>query len=172
MRATYILAAVLPAAALLVLSRPADATELHDLAAIDREIAAFTGVPLGGSGGAQAPVDRQMRLARCRQPLAFDYYGGGRTSLRVVCPDAGSWRVFVPLMQARAGEQSAAIVSRRDLLRVEAGGSGFRISRSGEALEDGRAGAMIRVRIDDGSRQGRVITAQVIEAGRVRVPIG
>ena len=171
MRATYVLAAALPFAALLMLHTPAYAAELHDLAAIDREVAAFTGVPVGGSGGAQAQVDRQMRLARCSQPLALDYYGA-RTSIRVVCPDAGSWRVFVPLMQARGEEAGAAVVSRRDLLRVEAGGNGFRVSRSGEALEDGRAGAMIRVRINDGSRQGRVIAAEVIEAGRVRVPIG
>ena len=163
MRATCFLVAVL-------LATPAHATELHDLAAIDREVAAFTGVPLGGAGGAQAQLDRQMRLARCGQPLALDFYGA-RSSVRVVCPDPGSWRVFVPLMQARA-EEAAAAISRRDLVRVEAGGAGFRISRSGEALEDGRVGAMVRVRIDDGSRQGRVIAAEVIEAGRVRVPIG
>ena len=163
MRATCILVAVL-------LATPAHATELHDLAAIDREVAAFTGVPLGGAGGAQAQLDRQMRLARCGQPLALDFYGA-HSSVRVVCPDPGSWRVFVPLMQARV-EEAAAAISRRDLVRVEAGGAGFRISRSGEALEDGRVGAMVRVRIDDGSRQGRVIAAEVIEAGRVRVPIG
>jgi flagella basal body P-ring formation protein FlgA len=113
----------------------------------------------------------KLPLARCRQPLALDYYGA-RTSIRVICPDPGSWRVFVPLMQPRESAERAAVVSRRDLLRVEAGGAGFRVSRSGEALEDGGAGAMIRVRIDDGSRQGRVISAEVIEAGRVRVPIG
>ena len=163
MRATCLLVAVL-------LATPAYATELHDLAAIDREVAAFAGSPIGGAGGAQAQLDRQMRLARCGQPLALDFYGA-RSSVRVVCPDPGSWRVFVPLMQARA-EQAAAAISRRDLVRVEAGGAGFRISRSGEALEDGRVGAMVRVRIDDGSRQGRVIAAEVIEAGRVRVPIG
>ena len=165
MRPAYILAATL-----LGIAPPASATDLHDLAAIDREVAAFTGVPLGGAGGAQAQLDRQMRLARCGQPLALDFYGA-RSSVRVVCPDPGSWRVFVPLMQARA-EQAAAAISRRDLVRVEAGGAGFRISRSGEALEDGRVGAMVRVRIDDGSRQGRVIAAEVIEAGRLRVPIG
>lgn len=170
MRQNSPLAAALCAAAML-LPVAAAANGLHDLAAIDSEVAAFTGAPIGGAGGAQRPVDRQMRLARCNQPLTLDYYGA-RSSVRVVCPDAGSWRVFVPLMQARAAEQSAAVISRRDLLRVEAGGAGFRISRSGEALEDGAAGQMIRVKIDDGSRQGRIITAQVIEAGRVRVPIG
>jgi len=171
MRLTYILAAVLPAAALLVLAAPVFATALHDLAAIDREVAAFTGAPIGGAGGAQGQVDRQMRLAQCSQPLVIDYYGG-RTSVRVVCPDTASWRVFVPLMRASIGQSSAPVVVRRDLLRVEAGGAGFRVSRSGEAMEDGTPGQMIRVKIDDGSRQGRVITAQVIEAGRVRVPIG
>lgn len=171
MRPTYLFAAALPVAALLVLARPAQAGELHDLAEIDREVAAFTGVPIGGAGGAQRGVDRQMRLARCTAPLEYEYYGQ-RTSVRVVCPDPASWRVFVPLMQARAGAASAALISRRDLIRVEAGGNGFRISRSGEALEDGAAGQMIRVRIDDGTRQGRTITAEVVEAGRVRVPIG
>ena len=41
MRATYILAAALPVIALLFLADDAFAADLHDLAAIDRDVAAF-----------------------------------------------------------------------------------------------------------------------------------
>ena len=155
-----------------LLATPALADGFHDLAAIDNAVAAFTGAAIGQPGGAQAPVSRQLRLAPCRQPLRLEWQGAERLSLRVACPDPDSWRLFVPLMQGAGQAQAAALVSRRDVLRVEAVGPGFRIARTGEALEDGRAGSLIRVRVDDGTRQGRVISAEVVEAGKVRVPLG
>ena len=156
----------------IVAATPALASGFQDLASIDSSVARFTGAAIGQAGGAQAPVDRQMRLAQCRDPLLLEWYGTSQTAVRVSCPE--SWRIFVPVMQARAqpaAEVEAAAISRRDLLRVEAGGAGFRVTRQGEALEDGRVGQAIRVKLDDGSRQGRVVSAQVIEAGRVRVLI-
>ena len=36
-----------------------------DLAAIDNEIAAFTGKSIGQTGGAMMPVDRRLRLNGC-----------------------------------------------------------------------------------------------------------
>tara|TARA_A100001391_G_scaffold7621_8_gene5021 strand:+ start:35399 stop:35908 length:510 start_codon:yes stop_codon:yes gene_type:complete len=166
MRRLALLAAPLAALA----ASPAAASGFHDLAAIDAAVARFAGAEIGQSGGAQAPVDRQMRLAHCAAPLALDWYGAGETAVRVTCP--GSWRVFVPIMRTRSAvpvAEEAPVISRRDLLRVEAGGAGFRVSRSGEALEEGRVGQAIRVKIDDGTRQGRVVTARVIEAGLARV---
>jgi len=143
----------------------------HDLSAIDNAVAQFAGAAIGQAGGAQAPVDRQMRLSACNRPLALEYFGSDNTAIRVTCPQG--WRIFVPLMQVRrdAVEVQAPAITRRDVLRVEAGGAGFRVARQGEALEDGRIGQSIRVKLDDGSRRGRIVTAQVIESGRVLVPI-
>ena len=151
---------------------PAFASTFQDLAGIDSAVARFTGAQIGQAGGAQLPVDRQMRLASCQQPLALDWYGVSQTAVRVTCP--GSWRIFVPLLaqrQAAQMELAPPAIERRDLLRVEAGGSGFRVTRQGEAMEEGRVGETIRVKIEDGSRRGRVVTAQVVESGRVLIPI-
>ncbi|WP_137681362.1 flagella basal body P-ring formation protein FlgA [Aurantiacibacter suaedae] len=170
MRRLALIAAAAPLAALA--AAPAAASQFHDLAAIDGAVAQFAGAQIGQSGGAQTPVDRQMRLAECAAPLALDWYGAGETAVRVTCP--GSWRIFVPIMRTAASvsaAEQAPVVSRRDLLRVEAGGAGFRVSRSGEALEEGQVGEAIRVKIDDGTRQGRVVTARVVEAGLVRVAV-
>lgn len=152
-------------------AQPAAAGGLQDLAAIDRAVAGFAGAPIGQPGGAQTPVDRQLRLADCASPLALDWHGQARTAVRVSCEDQGGWRIFVPVMTGHRAAEAAPVVSRRDLLRVEAGGGGFRVSSQGEALEDGRAGESIRVRIADGTRQGRIVSARVLEAGRVMVPI-
>ncbi|RIV81355.1 hypothetical protein D2V17_17570 [Aurantiacibacter xanthus] len=170
MRRLALIAAAAPLAALA--AAPVAASGFHDLAAIDSAVARFAGAEIGQSGGAQAPVDRQMRLATCAAPLALDWYGAGETAVRVTCP--GSWRVFVPIMRTAASvplAEETPVIARRDLLRVEAGGAGFRISRSGEALEEGRVGQAIRVKIDDGTRQGRVVTARVVEAGLVRIAV-
>lgn len=170
MRRLALIAAAAPLAALA--ATPAAASGFHDLAAIDSAVARFAGAEIGQSGGAQAPVDRQMRLDQCAAPLALDWYGAGETAVRVTCP--GSWRVFVPIMRTAASvsvAEESPVVSRRDLLRVEAGGSGFRVSRSGEALEEGSVGQAIRVKINDGTRQGRVVMARVVEAGLVRVAV-
>lgn len=154
----------------LLAAAPAAGNGFHDLASLDRAVASFTGAPIGQPGGAQAPVDRQLRLATCHQPLAIDRYG--TDAVRVACPAAGGWRIFVPLLIERAAhaEPAAPVVARRDLLRVEAGGAGFRVTRQGEALDEGRVGDSIRVKLEDGTRRGRIVAAQVVESGRVRVP--
>ncbi|MEN7536793.1 flagella basal body P-ring formation protein FlgA [Aurantiacibacter flavus] len=170
MRRHYLIAAATTLATLATTS--VAASNFHDLATIDTAVARFAGAQIGQSGGAQSPVDRQMRLARCAAPLALDWYGAGETAVRVTCP--GSWHIFVPIMRTRASVaavEEAPAISRRDLLRVEAGGAGFRVSRSGEALEEGQVGEAIRVKIDDGTRQGRVVMARVVEAGLVRVAV-
>ena len=170
MRRPALFAALAPIIA--SLAAPVAASTFHDLATIDAAVARFAGADVGQSGGAQAPVDRQMRLEQCASPLALDWFGAGETAVRVTCP--GSWRVFVPVLRTRASVAAVAdvpVISRRDLLRVEAGGAGFRVSRSGEALEEGSVGQAIRVKIDDGSRTGRVVTARVVEAGLVRISV-
>jgi len=150
---------------------PALANGFHDLSAIDREVAGFTGAAIGQQGGAQAQVDRQLRLARCTQPLSLERYA--QSAVRVTCQGVQGWRIYVPLLavQTVAARPQAPVISRRDLLRVEAGGAGFRVVRQGEALDEGHVGETIRVKVDDGSRRGRTITALVTGPGRVRVAI-
>lgn len=63
-------------------------------------------------------------------------------------------RLLVPALVVQRGEQ-VAIVASHDGIQVQAGG---------EALEAGAVGAVIKVR---NSASGRVITARVLEAGRV-----
>lgn len=57
------------------------------------------------------------------------------------------------------------LVERRQTVSVEAQGKGFRISREGEALEDGGLGDEVRIRL---SRR-EIITGRVVGSGRVAV---
>jgi flagella basal body P-ring formation protein FlgA len=51
-----------------------------DPAAIDAQVADFTGHPMGTSGGAAQAVDRRLRLTPCRSPLAVSWRGLRRDS--------------------------------------------------------------------------------------------
>jgi flagellar basal body P-ring formation protein FlgA len=59
-----------------------------DLAVVDRAVAQFTGAPQGAPGGAAMPIDRRLRLAPCRVPLALGWYGTRRDTVEVACPMA------------------------------------------------------------------------------------
>ena len=48
----------------------AAATSFADLAALDRQVALFTGAPVGAEGGATLPLDRRLRLRPCHSPIA------------------------------------------------------------------------------------------------------
>lgn len=162
-----------------------------DLDAIDREVAAFTGVPAGQPGGATLPVDRRLRLQACAAPLAVAWNGARRDSLTVQCPLAGGWRIFVPLAAggaaamgnamggAMAGSyQSAAAtpaVSRGDAVTIAVQGDGFSVSQPGEALEGGAVGGWIRVRpvstAAAAAGRGDTLRAQVVRPGMVAIPL-
>jgi flagella basal body P-ring formation protein FlgA len=113
---------------------------LADLTDIDIAVARFTGSPIGVPGGAALPVDRRMRLAACRAPLALSWRGGTRDSVIVQCPDAGSWRIFVPvvgLAPATRQEAAAPAVLRGEAVTVSVTGEGFAVSQPGEAMDPG-----------------------------------
>lgn len=106
MRLSVSLSALLP---MVFIASAAQAQGAYtDPAAIDREVAAFTGVPAGGMGGAMLPTDRRLRLALCRSPLAMSWRTARRDSLIVECPDPGSWHLFVPVRSAQATPAAAA----------------------------------------------------------------
>ncbi|WP_068090755.1 flagella basal body P-ring formation protein FlgA [Novosphingobium rosa] len=176
MRLSKLLMAALP----LLAATPAMAQGAYtDPAAIDREVSAFTGVPIGGTGGATLPVDRRLRLAACRSPLGLSWRTSRHDSLVVECPDPGSWHLFVPV---RAAAAAAAVPSTPAIMRGEAvtiavAGDGFAVTQPGEALDAGAVGEWIRVRsLRVGNRQpgqqaAEAIRARIVRPGEVEVPI-
>lgn len=161
MRAKLAAAAV----ALCAASMPAAAAEFADPAEIDRAVAQFTGVDVGAPGGARSPVDRRLRLGRCAAPFALDWYGKGRDTVLVRCPDAGGWRIFVPLASGGSQQAGPDAVGRGEMVTISIHGRGFTLSRQGEALEGGAVGEWIRVRAVD--KKADPLRAQVIRPGVV-----
>lgn len=149
---------------------PASAQTVHtDLAGIDREVANFTGIAQGQPGGAALPLDRRLRLALCPAPHVVGWYGGGQNTVEVVCPVAGGWKLYVPLVnsaQARSrGAATEAAITRGDQVTITVRGDGFAVSQAGQALESGARGAWIKVR---GLAQGAlVLRARVLRPGLV-----
>lgn len=153
---------------------PAQAQTFSDPAAIDAAIAAFTGVPIGQPGGAAQPVDRRLRLAPCRQALAIAWHGPAasarRDTLAVRCPDAGGWRLFVPVVQGANGAMASAspAVTRGEAVTITVTGPGFAVSQAAEAMESGPVGAWIKVRT---ASRNEPLRAQVVRPGLVSVPV-
>ena len=149
--------ALLPLA---LLAAPAHAGPLADLNAIDNAVAAFAGAPA-------APVDRRLRLATCTAPLSLAWHGPQRDRVRVDCPVAGGWRLFVPLLAGTglSAEPAAPVVTRGDAVSITVSGGGFAVSQPGEALEGGPVGAWIRVRTLNPKAQP--LRARVIRPGVV-----
>ena len=159
--------------ALLALAAPSQsllAGDFQNLEAIDREVASFTGVPVGQPGGARSGVDGSMRLRTCSQPLLLDWYGTRNEAVLVRCGDPDGWRIFVPVLTGDF-RPAQATVKRRDLVRVEASGRGFAVWRDGEALEPGAVGERIPVRIGGEMRHPRIVTAEVVGEGHVRIAL-
>jgi len=153
----------------------AAAAPFADLDSIDRQVAQFTGAVVGQPGGAQAPVDKRLRLQPCFAPLALGWHGARRDTVVVQCPDAGSWKLFVPVA---GGPQSAIaalpVVSRGDAVTIAVSGDGFTVSQPGEAMEAGAVGAWIKVRtVSASARAGASDTmrAQIVRPGLVTIPL-
>lgn len=154
--------------ALLAFAQPARAEPFADHAAIDAAVADFTGAGIGQGGGATLPVDRRLRLAACRQPLALGWNGARRDSVVVSCPDAGSWRIFVPVLVAAPTAAAAPAIARGEAVTIEASGEGFSVSQPGEALDAGAVGAWIRVRP---AGKGEPLRARIVRPGLVSLPV-
>ncbi len=141
-----------------------------NLEQIDAEVAAFTGHSAGQTGGAATPVDRRLRLNACRSPLALSWRMPRRDSVLVECPDAGSWRLFVPVRQAESG--GATAVARGESVSIAVVGEGFSVSQAGEAMDAGAIGDWIRVRgLKNGQAQGEAMRARITRPGEVVVEL-
>ena len=168
------------AAAILSVPAGAQSGAFADLSAIDREVSAFTGAPIGTPGGARHPVDRRLRLASCPGALSLDWHGRRADMVRVECANGAGWRIFVPVnanaasLAAAAGalaqdEPSMPLVERGQVLTITIQGSGFSVSQQGEALEEGAIGDWIRVR-PEGQRDA--VRARIDTPGRATIPLG
>lgn len=155
----------LGAAGAITVAAPTLAAGFHDLSSIDRAVERFTGAPLGSEGGARTPVDRRLKLAQCPTPVALEWYGSGNRTVLVRCPVSGGWRLFVPIAASQAAAPARPVIARGEMVSIAVQGSGFTVSRQGEALEAGAVGDWIRVRPAGEKREA--IRARVIQPGRV-----
>lgn len=151
----------------------AAATPFADLDAVDRQVAEFTGAAIGQTGGAIGPLDRRLRLNPCYSPLALSWRTQQRSSVVVQCPDAGGWRLFVPVKAAAPQQPALPAVNRGDAVTIAVSGAGFSVSQPGEALDAGPVGAWIRVRAVNGTRRfsNDTLRAQIIRPGLVGIPL-
>lgn len=147
----------------------AAAAPFADLDALDRAVARFTGAPVGAEGGAMTPLDRRLRLRPCREQVALAWRGERRETITLECPDAGGWRLFVPVRAAAAGMAGPPAVNRGDAVTIAISGEGFSVSQPGEALDAGVVGGWVRVRAIGG--KAAAMRAQVIRPGLVGVPV-
>ncbi len=146
----------------------ANAQAFQNLDAVDRQVAAFLGQSADSAGATFVPVDRRLRLATCGAPLALSWYGTRQDSVLVRCPDASGWRLFVRVQGTISAAPAAAAmpaVSRGEPVTVTVRGTGFSVSQSGEAMENGAVGQWIRIRMNKTSE----MRAQVLQPGTVRV---
>lgn len=147
-------------------------TPFADLDAIDRAVAGFTGNAIGTVGGATVPVDKRLKLQPCYNPLALSWRTTRRESVVVQCPDAGGWRLFVPVRQDSVAQAAAPAVNRGDAIAVAIRGDGFTVSQPGEAMENGAVGEWIRVRLASAPRASAdAMRAQVVRPGLVALPL-
>ena len=145
-----------------------------DLDTIDARIAGFTGAATGTPGGAAQPRYRRLRLRPCASDPLLGWLGQRRETVVVQCPDAGGWRLFVPVQRAMPGLAEAAAINRGDAVTIAVSGAGFSVSQPGEAIEAGATGAWIRVRTlrqGQGDTGAEPMRAQVVRPGLVRVPL-
>ncbi|QJU56881.1 flagellar protein [Sphingomonas sp. AP4-R1] len=168
---------------LLAMASPAAAAPFQNLDALEARLINALGAGIGEPGGPASPIDRRMKLATCQQPVTIDPPALGAVALR--CPSIG-WRIRVPIQRLQttstvsAAAYSAAapmpmkvepVVRRGDPVDLVADTGGFSVSVSATAQEDGAPGKRIRVKTEqDGKPQGQIVFAEVVEAGRVRLP--
>ncbi|MFS0772256.1 flagella basal body P-ring formation protein FlgA [Sphingomonas sp. 1P08PE] len=164
---------------LLLLAAAAATPSFQDIGALDRAVAAFTGKPAGAEGGPRGGIDARLKLKTCPM-VALSWRTEAHDAVVVACsgPD---WRLFVPVIRpANAPAPTAAVpmralpvakaepvIRRGDPVTIEAGTSGFSITREGIAAGDAAPGARFAVRVEGATAP---VQAVAISSGRAALP--
>lgn len=153
------------AALLLATGAGAALPAIEDLDALDARIAVFLGGTPADAGVRAQALDRRLRLVRCPEGAMFEAPAMG--AVGVSCPSKG-WRLRVPLTApfAAAAPQAEVVIRKGDAVELAYGGAGFDILTTATAMEDGRAGGMVRVKTPTGAA---VVTARVRGPGAVAI---
>ena len=164
----------LPLLALLAAPAAAATPAFQNIDALEARLVNALGAGIGEPGGPAAPIDRRLKLAACPATVQIDPPVMGAIALR--CAPL-NWRIRVPVqrlgnaqnvaMGSVMGVKADPVVRRGDPVDLIAETNGFSVSVSAIAQEDGAPGSRIRVKAED---QKSPIFAEVIEAGRVRLP--
>jgi len=152
-------------------AEPSAVANITDPVEIDRVVANFTGAQIGEIGGARVPADRRLRLARCAEPLLAQWHGRSQSTVRVECPTANGWRIFIATRPQPQAAQPQRVVKRGDPVTVLVRGRGFSVQQSGEAMENGAVGDWIGIRV--GGRTARdadPIRARIERPGLAVIP--
>ena len=165
---------ILPILALLAAPAAAATPGFQNIDALEARLINALGAGIGEPGGPAAPIDRRLKLAACPATVQIDPPAMGAIALR--CAPL-NWRIRVPIarlgnaqnvaMGSVMGARAEIVVRRGDPVDLVAATDGFSVSVSATAQEDGAPGSRIRVKADG---QNSPIFAEVIEAGRVRLP--
>ncbi|HWI87259.1 MAG TPA: flagella basal body P-ring formation protein FlgA [Sphingomonas sp.] len=161
-------------ALIILLAAPAAvAAPFQNIDALEARLVNALGAGIGEPGGPATQIDRRLKLAACPGSVQIDPPVMGAVALR--CP-AANWRIRVPIARLGGMRQSASsgpamkaepVVRRGDPVDLVAETSGFSVSVSGIAQDDGAPGSRIRIKADG---RNTPIFAEVIDAGRVRLP--
>lgn len=148
--------------------------------ALDTLVEQFAGAPVGQMGGARAPVDKRLKLAACAVPQ-LSWRSAAEDAVVIRCQGPQQWRLFVPVialpksaadaaptrMPVAAVMKAETIIKRGDPVLIEAGASGFSITREGVAMGDASVGGRVLIKTDDNRSP---IAAIALETGRARLP--
>ena len=165
------------ALAAVAFATPAAAQTFQSIEAMEEQVVAVLGAPIGQPGGPARPIDRRLRLSACPAPIIVEPVAMGAATVR--CQAIG-WRIRVPVLpgdESAQDEQATAsistpvrrargelVVRRGDPVALVVISGGFTVSRQAVAEQDGAAGDRIRVRTEP---RAAPIVGQVLADGRV-----
>jgi flagella basal body P-ring formation protein FlgA len=154
-----------------------DAAGFEDLDKLEARVVVALDAEIGTPGGPLTHIDRRVKLQPC--PAAVTIEPPALGAVAVSCAALG-WRIRVPLMHLATQAayntipvayqppvpQGPPVIRRGDPVEVAAEQTGFSVTASGTAMEDGRTGGRIRVKT---SPNAPIIIGEVVDSGRVRV---
>lgn len=142
---------MLIAATAVMLATPAHAGEFQDLGQLEARVAASL-----ADAGSPVPIDRRIKLAKC--PVEPSISGVMNGFVAVRCATLG-WRLAVGVSapESIADKKIEVAVRRGDVVELIARGSGFSVTSTGVALDEGVPGKAIRVKMPTGSAPVRAI---------------